>query len=134
MYLLSQRHNTVKRFEVLPLKYVARDSVVTGRNPVELADIGHIERSRARLIRNCQRIAQFAETYVHHDRTRRARRNFPPEPIELRDDEAIRKARRVDSLHKSAVTAVARAHDGQMRGWCQARQVFRRDHRIILCK
>src|ERR1700722_3326791 len=74
------------------------------------------------------------ELIVDDDRTRGARRDIPPEPIELCDDEAIRKARRVDSLDESAVTAVARAHDGQMGGWCQARQVLRWNHRIVLCE
>ena len=60
------------------------------------------------------------------DRIREARRGFARELIELRDDEAIGKAWCVDSLEESAVTSVTRAHDGQMRGRCQARQVFRR--------
>ena len=32
------------------------------------------------------------------------------------------------------MTAVTRAHDDQIRGRCQAHQVFRWNHRIVLCE
>jgi hypothetical protein len=46
---------------------------------------------------------------------------LPLEPLEMRGDEAIRKARPVELLDESAMAAVTRAYDGQMRGRRQSR-------------
>jgi hypothetical protein len=67
-------------------------------------------------------------------RRRGARHDFAPESIELCYDKAIGKARPVDAIDESAVTTVARAHDGQMRRRCQVPQVGRGNHRIVFCE
>src|ERR1700735_4045489 len=52
--------------------------------------------------------------------------------LEVRDDEAIGKARPVESPEESAMAAVARAHDGEIRRRRESHQIGRRNHRIVL--
>jgi hypothetical protein len=52
--------------------------------------------------------------------------------LEALEREAVGEARRIQPLDEAAMTAAARAHDAQLRGAAEAREIRGRDQRVIL--